>query len=78
MGFLHDVTQVIARLGIALVANTGRVSNDASQAIITVDVTVFVVVTKLKANQLFGSCRRRDCNPQRIGLARSFHMEKKN
>ncbi|XOV82082.1 MAG: RelA/SpoT family protein [bacterium] len=39
-GLLHDITQVIGDLEIALTGTTGRVSNASSQAIISVDVTL--------------------------------------
>lgn len=39
-GLLHDVTQIIADMHIPLTGTTGRVSNPATQAIITVDVTL--------------------------------------
>ena len=39
-GLLHDITQVIGGMGIALTGTTGRVSNPGAQAIITVDVTL--------------------------------------
>ena len=39
-GFLHDVTQIIAGMHIPLTGTTGRVSNPATEAIITVDVTL--------------------------------------
>ena len=39
-GFLHDVTQIIAGMHIPLTGTTGRVSNPAAEAIITVDVTL--------------------------------------
>jgi len=39
-GLLHDITQIIGTMGIALTGTTGRVSNSATQAIITVDVTL--------------------------------------
>lgn len=39
-GLLHDITQVIGDMSIALTGTTGRVSNASSQAIISVDVTL--------------------------------------
>ena len=39
-GLLHDITQVVGDVGLALSGTTGRVSNVSSQAIITVDVTL--------------------------------------
>jgi len=39
-GLLHDITQVIGDLNISLSGTTGRVSNPAGNAIITVDVTL--------------------------------------
>ncbi len=39
-GLLHDITQVIGDLDLSLSGTTGRVSNDADDAIITLDVTV--------------------------------------
>jgi (p)ppGpp synthase/HD superfamily hydrolase len=39
-GLLHDITQVIGDMSIALTGTTGRVSNASSQAIISIDVTL--------------------------------------
>ena len=39
-GFLHDVTQIIAGMHLPLTGTTGRVNTPATEAIITVDVTL--------------------------------------
>jgi len=47
-GLLHDITQVIGGMGIALTGTTGRVSNPGAQAIITVDVTLTSLSQKVE------------------------------
>lgn len=73
-GLLHDITQIIGDLNIELTGTTGRVSNPAGNAIITVDVTLSDWPQSVKLVSYLGLLEG-VTEIRRISVSTSGHLE---